>query len=84
VRSEYRLVLDTLGIIDKKIALARSDEKLYRSLLKSTREQYKAGEKTIQDVETMKNSMEMAKLDAKIYEIEKQIQLLKLYAKINR
>ncbi len=84
VRSEYRLVLDTIAIIDKKIALARSDEKLYRSLLRSTREQYKAGEKTIQDVETMNNSMEMAKLDAKIYEIEKQIQLLKLYAKINR
>jgi hypothetical protein len=32
----------------------------------------------------MKNSMEMAKLDAEIYGIEKQIQLLKLYAKINR
>jgi hypothetical protein len=32
----------------------------------------------------MKNSMEMAKLDGQIYEVEKQIQLLKLYAKINR
>jgi outer membrane protein TolC len=84
VRSEYRLVLDTIAIIDKKIALARSDEKLYRSLLQSTREQYRAGEKTRWDVETMKNSMEMAKLDARVYEIEKQIQLLKLYAKINR
>jgi outer membrane protein TolC len=84
VRSEYRLVLDTIGIIDKKIALARSDEKLYRSLLKSTREQFEAGEKTQLDVETMRNSMEMAKLDAQIYGIEKQIQLLKLYAKINR
>jgi hypothetical protein len=42
------------------------------------------GEKTQWDVETMKNSMEMAKLDAQVYEVEKQIQLLKLYAKINR
>ena len=84
VRSEYRLVLDTIAIIDKKIALARSDERLYRSLLQSTREQYRAGEKTQWDVETMKNSMGMAKLDAKIYGVEKQIQLLKLYTKINR
>ncbi|WP_456393543.1 TolC family protein [Nitratifractor sp.] len=84
VRSEYRLVLDTLSLIRQKIALARSDAKLYRSLLRSTREQYKAGQKTRSDVETMKNSLEMAKLDARIYEIERQIELLKLYAKIHR
>jgi len=84
VESEYQLVLDTIRIIDKKIALARSDEKLYRELLRSTKEQAQAGEKTSLDVETMRNSMEMAGLDARIYEIEKQIQLLKLYAKINR
>jgi len=84
VESEYQLVLDTIRIIDKKIALARSDERLYRELLKSTREQAQAGQKTSLDVETMRNSMKMAKLDARIYEIEKQIQLLKLYAKIHR
>ena len=84
VRSEYRLVLDTLSLIRQKIALARSDAKLYRSLLRSTREQYKAGQKTRSDVETMENSLDMSRLDARIYEIEKQIQLLKLYAKIHR
>jgi len=84
VESEYRLVLDTIRIIDKKIALARSDEKLYRSLLRSTKEQAAAGEKTPLDVETMSNSMKMARLDARIYEIEKQVQLLKLYEKIKR
>jgi len=83
VRSEYRLVLDTLSIIDKKIALARSDEKLYRSLLDSTKEQAAAGQKTRLDVETMRNSMNLAKLDAQIYGIERQIQLLKLYSKIH-
>ncbi|WP_456456307.1 TolC family protein [Nitratifractor sp.] len=83
VASEYKLVLDTLAIIDKKIALARSDEKLYRSLLRSTREQAQAGQKTQLDVETMRNAMEMAKLDAKVYEVEKQIELLKLYGKIH-
>ncbi|WP_456428693.1 TolC family protein [Nitratifractor sp.] len=83
VASEYKLVLDTIAIIDKKIALARSDEKLYRSLLASTKEQAQAGQKTQLDVETMRNAMEMAKLDAKVYEVEKQIQLLKLYGKIH-
>ncbi|WP_457602803.1 TolC family protein [Nitratifractor sp.] len=83
VASEYKLVLDTLAIIDKKIALARSDEKLYRSLLRSTREQAQAGQKTQLDVETMRNAMEMAKLDAKVYGVEKQIELLKLYGKIH-
>ncbi len=83
VESEYRLVLDTVTIIDKKIALARSDQKLYRSLLKSTEEQAAAGQKTRLDVETMRNSMNMAKLDAQIYGIERQIQLLKLYSKIH-
>jgi outer membrane protein TolC len=81
VESEYRLVLDTLKIIDQKIALARSDERLYRNLLKSTKEQAAAGQKTALDVETMRNSMNVARLDAKIYGIERQIQLLKLYAK---
>jgi len=84
VESEYQLVIDTIRIIDKKIALARSDERLYRELLKSTKEQAQAGQKTTLDVETMRNSMKMAGLDARIYEIEKQIQLLKLYAKIHR
>ena len=83
IASEYTLVLDTIAIIDKKIALARSDEKLYRSLLASTKEQAQAGQKTQLDVETMRNAMEMAKLDAKVYEVEKQIQLLKLYGKIH-
>ena len=82
VESEYRLVMDTLAIIDKKIALARSDEKLYRGLLRSTKEQASAGQKTASDVEIMRNSMQIARLDARIYEIERQIQLLQLYAKM--
>ncbi|WP_457605609.1 TolC family protein [Nitratifractor sp.] len=84
IDNEYRHVLDTIRIIEKKIALARADEKLYRSLLKSTKEQAAVGEKTRLDVETMRNSMEIARLDAKVYEIEKQIQLLQLYAKTRR
>ncbi len=81
-QSEYRLTLDTLAIIEKKIALAHSNERLYRNLLKSTKEQAAAGRKTSLDVEIMQNSMNIAKLDAKIYDIERQIELLKLYEKV--
>ena len=84
VESQYSMILKTLEIIDKKIALAKSDAKLYKRLLRDTIEQAKAGTKTNMDIETMRNSMNMAKLDAKVYKIERQIQLLKLYEKFNR
>ncbi len=83
VRESYRQILETLRIIDRKIALARSDAALYRRLLKSTRQQAAAGNKTELDVRTMHNALEAARLDAQIYEIEKQIQLLKLYREIH-
>ena len=82
--AQYTLALDTLKIIDKKIALARSDERLYKNLLKRTKDELSAGNKTPYDVETMRNSMNASYLDAKIYEIEKQIELLALYAKIEK
>jgi outer membrane protein TolC len=84
VENEYRLTLKTIRILDKKISLALSDERLYRDLLKTTKEQAQSGEKTKLDIETMRNSMKMARLDAMIYRIEKQIELLKLYEKVSR
>lgn len=84
VESQYSMILKTLEIIDKKIALAKSDAKLYKRLLRDTIEQAKAGTKTNMDIETMRNSMNISKLDAKIYKIERQIQLLKLYEKFKR
>ena len=81
--NEYDTILTTISLIESKIALARSDEKLYSKLLKSTQELYRAGSKTKLDIDTLKNSMQMARLDAQVYELEKQIQLLKLYEKVN-
>jgi len=84
IRAEYALVRSSLHYLDRKIALARKDEALYRRLLASTRNFLKAGEKTKLDVQTMKNSLEMKKLDRRIYYLDKQLQLLKLYAKVAR
>ncbi len=84
IRAEYALVRSSLYYLDRKIALAQEDAVRYRRLLKSTKNLYKAGEKTEQDVQTMRNSLAMKKLDRRIYYYDKQLQLLKLYAKVAR
>jgi outer membrane protein TolC len=84
IKSEYELAIRTIRLIDKKIALAKSDEKLYKNLLKFTREQFKAGNKTELDVLTIKNSLKLSKLDRLIYQIERQKQILKLYEKVKK
>jgi len=84
VALEYRIVRKSIAILNKKSALARKDERLYQRLYKRTKDLVKAGEKTTQDVETMHNSLRIKKLDRRIYAVEKQQQLLKLYTKVSR
>ena len=79
---DYDTAISKIRLIEQKIKLARDDYKLYKSLLKSTIEQAHAGTKTKLDIKTMKNSMNISLIDAKVYEIERQIALLKLYSKI--
>ena len=82
ISKEYKLVQSKLKIIDKKIALAQKDEKLYQRLYLTTKNLEKAGEKTSFDTALMKNSLDVKKLDRKIYTIDKQIVLLELYTKV--
>ncbi len=84
IKAEYELVRASLNMLDRKIALSKRDESLYRRLLKTTKGLAKAGEKTKYDTKTMMNSLAMKKIDRRIYRIDKQLQLLKLYAKIGR
>ncbi len=82
VDEEYQWVVNTLGILSKKIALAKEDEKIYRNLYRVTKNLAKAGEKTQLDVDVMHNSLQIRKLDQQIYEIDKQLELLKLYTRM--
>ena len=82
IDKEYKLVKSKLRIIDKKIALARKDESLYKRLYRTTKNLADAGEKTSYDTALMRNSLEVRKLDKKIYDIDKQIELLGLYTKV--
>ena len=75
----YEQVLNNIKNIDKKIALSRQNKKLYTKLLSDTKKLYASGYKTQYDVETLRNSLEIQKLDTKIYEIDKQLELLNLY-----
>ncbi|TET88530.1 MAG: hypothetical protein E3J96_03160 [Sulfurovum sp.] len=82
IDEEYKLVKNKLRIIEKKIMLARKDENLYNRLYITTRNLAKAGEKTSFDTAMMRNSLQVRKLDQKIYRLDKQIELIGLYTKV--
>jgi transcription initiation factor IIE alpha subunit len=78
----YSDVIFRLDILDKKIALCDEDIELYSSLVDEFDEQFQAGLKTKDDLDMMKNSKSIKELDKKIFDIQKSIELLKLYEKI--
>ena len=82
VKEEYQWIINSLKILDEKIVLTQKDEKVYKSLFTATSNLVQAGEKTSLDADIMQNSLKIRKLDQKIYEIDKQIQLLKLYVRM--
>jgi len=79
----FDLSIKKIKLLEKKIALAKEDLKLYDKLLLSTKDSYKAGEKTVYDVETLENSKETMSIDVKIFKTDIQLSLLNLYAKMN-
>lgn len=82
VEEEYSWIENSLGILDKKIVLAEKDEKVYKNLFRLTKNLAQAGEKTSLDADVMHNSLQIRKIDQKIYRIDKQVQLLKLYIRV--
>ena len=82
VKEEYQWIDNSLDILDKKIYLARKDEKIYKNLLRLTKDLAVAGEKTSLDADIMSNSLQVRKLDQQIYSIDKQLKLLKLYIRV--
>ena len=82
VNEEYNWIDNSLDILDRKISLARKDEKVYKNLLRLTKNLVSAGEKTSLDADIMSNSLQIRKLDQKIYTIDKQLKLLQLYIRV--
>ena len=79
----YDQVMQNLTNFDKKIALAEENRQLYATLLGDTKGLFRAGYKTQYDVDILSNSMKIEVINQKIYEIDKQLELLTLYEKMS-
>ncbi len=78
----YEQVMQNMKNFDKKIVLSKENKELYRTLLADTKQLYSAGYKTEYDVKNLANSVEIENLDQKMFELEKQLELLNLYEKL--
>ena len=74
--------ISKIDMIDKKIELTKINIHSYKELLVQMKELERAGMKTKDDVKILENSMNSEMLDIKIFEYDKQIELLELYARV--
>jgi outer membrane protein TolC len=75
---EYDTLVSKLKLLDKKIELANKSYRLYTSLIKDSKESYISGLEAIDDLNILKNSASIKRLDKKIYEYDKKMILLEL------
>jgi len=78
----YKNVNQKLKSLDKKIIIAKNDINLYASLVTQIKEQLDVGMKTKSDLETIQNSKEMKKYDIESLKVDKQIELLEIYSRM--
>ena len=71
-----------IKLFDSKITLAKNNFNLYNSLLEDMSLSFKAGLNTKSDLNILENSKKIQSFDIKIFQIEKQIILLNIYARI--
>jgi len=79
LKALFKQVLHNIDNFDKKIALSSENIEIYSKLLKDTKDLFRAGYKTQQDVDTLENSLNIQNFNSKVYEIDKQLSLLNLY-----
>jgi len=80
--NEYLLVKKRVDILKQKIELSREDEISYLNIYRSSKELELAGDGTSYETKIAKNSADIRALDQKIYAIDIELELLKLYAKV--
>ena len=79
MNSLFEKVMQSLDNLEKKQALSVENIEIYSKLLDDTKKLFSAGYKTEYDVELLENSLHMSKLDSKVYDLDKQVELLNLY-----
>jgi outer membrane protein TolC len=82
ILNEYLLTKKRVEIIKKKIELSKDDELSYLNIYESSKELELAGDGTSYETQIAKNSANIRALDQKIYAIDMELELLKLYAKV--
>lgn len=75
----FEQVMQNIDNLEKKKQLSVENRELYERLLSDTQDLFRAGYKTNYDVELLQNSVEIQEKDIKIFEIDKQLELLTLY-----
>ena len=81
-REHYSLQMRKLELLERTRALSAVDLELYDALLAQSADRTRAGEISEFDLEIMKNSKRTKELDLRIHELNRQLILLELYAKI--
>ena len=84
LKALFEEVTQNIQNFEKKIDLSIQNRELYEKLLFETQEMYSAGYKTSYDVDLLKNSVVIQSIDLKIFEIDKQLELLTLYEMYKR
>jgi outer membrane protein TolC len=79
----YKTAQANIAMLEQKQEIAQEDYKLYGSLLDDITQAANAGLSAPADVQTLENSKQIKSYDIQILELEKQIQLLQLYAKVS-
>ncbi|RXI34939.1 hypothetical protein CP964_00525 [Arcobacter defluvii] len=79
----FKTKLEKISMLDERLQITREDLEVYDSILKIINEEKQAQIKTQSDVDTLQNSQKIKSLDLKIFEVEKQLELLELYAKLH-
>jgi len=75
----FEKVMQNINNSERKSSLAQENAELRLKLLNDTKKLSSAGYKTQHDVDMLQNSLSISKLDSKIYELDKQLELLNLY-----
>ena len=79
LKALFEQVMQNIRNFEKKILLSKENRDTYEKLLLDTKKLFNAGYKTKYDVELLQNSVKIQQLDLKIFEIDKQLELLTLY-----
>lgn len=82
-KNYYNSQMAKIQMIEEKNEIAKEDYKLYDSLLNDITQAVKAGLNAQADLDTLSNSKQIKAYDIEILKLERQIELLELYARVN-